>query len=265
VQEDRQPMFGLELQQCMYWLKTLWHLPGHRGHRQRRYPRTRWVVGQGEEWMVMGPMPPYTASILEYWQEHRDQKAAQVAMQQVNRWLTQLGLTSKVQVKAANAAELTLHISRLPTIRRGSAQMVDLADVGFGVSEVLPLLVALAGARPGQMVLVEQPELHLHPKAQLALGSILAEATQNGVIVVAETHSSLLLRAVQTVVAQGKLSPDQVGLNWFSRDTTTGFSTVTQADLQEDGSFGEWPVDFPDVYAMADQAFIDAVFARGET
>ena len=115
------------------------------------------------------------------------------------------------------------------------------------------------------MVLIEQPEIHLHPRAQLAMGGVLAEAANRGVIVVVETHSPLLLRSIQTLVARRALTPDKVGLHWFTRDEITGWSTVALADLHEDGTFGDWPVDFPDVFAMADQAFIDAVFDAGMT
>ena len=81
--------------------------------------------------------------------------------------------------------------------------MVSIADVGFGVSQVLPVLVALIVAEPGRLVYLEQPELHLHPRAQVALAQVLAAAAKRGVRVVAETHSSLLLLAVQTLVAEG--------------------------------------------------------------
>jgi predicted ATPase len=124
------------------------------------------------------------------------------------------------------------------------------------------VLVALVAAQPGQMVLVEQPELHLHPQAQLAMGRVIADAAQRGVLVVVETHSQLILRAIQTVVAQKKIAPESVGLHWFSRDEESGESKVVQADLQPDGTFGDWPVDFPDIFAMADKDFVDAVFAN---
>ena len=56
--------------------------------------------------------------------------------------------------------------------------MVNIADVGFGVSQVLPVLVALIVAEPGQLVYLEQPELHLHPRAQVALARVLADAAK---------------------------------------------------------------------------------------
>ncbi len=251
------------------WLRTILHLPGLRGHRDRKYPIAKVTRDPFAGISVVGPMHPYAASLLYDWTEFAgDEKArpnmrreATENLKQVNEALGSLGLTWKVLSRFANAAELDLRVGRVPTAQRGGAQdLVDIADVGFGLSQVLPVLVGLAAATPGQMVLIEQPELHLHPRAQLAMGGVLAAAANRGVIVVVETHSQLILRAIQTLIATGDLPLDKVGLHWFTRDNETGWSTVTTADLHKDGTFGEWPVDFPDVFSMADEQFIDAVF-----
>ena len=73
--------------------------------------------------------------------------------------------------------------------------MDNIADVGFGVSQVLPVLVALRAADRGRLVYLEEPEIDLHPRAQTKLADILADAAKRGVRVVAETHSTLLLTA----------------------------------------------------------------------
>lgn len=266
----------MPISRTLNWLRTILHLPGHRGHRERKYPITKVTRNRFTFDSVVGPMHPYAASLLLDWKRlekgARDEtsrtttvKQATESLRQVNEWLKSLGLTWKVLSESVNAAELELRVGRLSKPQRGGSQdLVDIADVGFGISQVLPVLVGLAAATPGQMVLIEQPELHLHPRAQLAMGSVLAEAANRGVIVVVETHSQLILRAIQTIVATGVLTPDQVGLHWFTRDDSTGWSTVTRADLHEDGTFGDWPVDFPDIFSMADEQFIDAVFNAGD-
>jgi predicted ATPase len=136
--------------------------------------------------------------------------------------------------------------------------MVNIADVGFGVSQVLPVLVALIVAEPGQLVYLEQPELHLHPRAQVALAQVLADAAKRGVRVVAETHSSLLLLGIQTLIAEGKLSPELVKLHWFSRNKD-GVTEVDSVDLDEAGTYGDWPVDFDDVDLGTQSRYLDAV------
>lgn len=123
------------------------------------------------------------------------------------------------------------------------------------------MVVALLQAKPGQLVYIEQPELHLHPRAQQALASILADAATRGVRVVAETHSSVLLLAVRTLVAQGKLDPELVKLHWFTRDSR-GATQISSADLDNLGAYGDWPVDFSEVEMQADNAYLDAVEAQ---
>jgi hypothetical protein len=220
-------------------------------------PTTSVGRGSGGQVTVVGPVIPYVAGLLHDWGQKGS--ANQDKLDWVSAGLNRLGLSWKVRSKLVTAAQFELSVGRLAEPQKGGANdLVDLADVGFGVSQVLPVLVALAAASPGQLVLIEQPELHLHPRAQWALGALLAEAALASVVVVVETHSHLLLQAIQTVVARKKLSPELVGLHWFSRDAETGLSQVRLAELGEDGSFGDWPVDFAGVEADADDAYLDA-------
>ena len=140
------------------------------------------------------------------------------------------------------------------------SDMVSIADVGFGVSQTLPVVVALREAKPGQLVYLEQPEIHLHPRAQTAMAKVLADAARRGVHVVAETHSALLILGIQTLVAEGKLSPELVKLHWFER--RDGATKIKSADLDEAGSFGDWPEDFADLALEAQSKYLDAVESR---
>jgi predicted ATPase len=90
------------------------------------------------------------------------------------------------------------------------------------------------------------------------MAEILADAAKRGVVLVAETHSALLLQGVQTLVAEGSLSPDLVKFHWFQR-RPDGATEVKSADLDSTGAFGEeWPVDFADVQMEAEMRYLDA-------
>ena len=178
--------------------------------------------------------------------------------------LTDLGLTWKISAKPVDDTQVELLVGRLPKSKRGDEDLVSIADVGFGVSQVLPVLVALLVAKPGQLVYLEQPELHLHPRAQYALAKILAETAKRGVKLVVETHSALLLLNVQTLVAEQELDPNLVKLHWFSRSDEDGTTSIQSADLDENGAFGDWPEDFGDVEWMAEGAYLDAVEGRSK-
>src|SRR5262249_21440096 len=152
---------------------------------------------------------------------------------------------------------------RTPRPQRGGARdLVNIADVGFGVSQTLPVVVALRAAQPGQLVYVEQPEIHLHPQVQVAMARLLVNAANRGVRVVAETHSSLLLLGVQSLVAEGVIDRGRVGLNWFVRSPKDGTTQIQTAELDEAGRFGDWPEDFDEVQLAAENRYLSAAEAR---
>jgi len=138
---------------------------------------------------------------------------------------------------------------------------VSIADVGFGVSQSLPVVVALIAARPGQLVYLEQPEIHLHPLAQRKLATVLCEAVKRDVVAVVETHSALLVREVQTLIATGQLDKQDVALHWLQRGEQ-GETTVQTANLDDEGAYGDWPEDFDRTELEAEQLYLDSVEAR---
>lgn len=228
------------------------HLPGLRGNPQRDYPTT------AVEFDYPGTFEAYVASVINHWQKNGDPR-----VKEIGEDLRMLGLTWKVEARRIDDTMVELRVGRLPTARRGGAKdMVSIADVGFGVSQTLPVLVALRVAEPGRLVYLEQPEIHLHPNAQAALAHIIANAANRGVIVVLETHSAILLRSIQTLVALGKLEPKQVNLNWFKRDDSTGATRIQRAVPDENGAYGDWPEDFDDVAIRVESDYLDAIEQR---
>ena len=231
-------------------LRSIIHVPGLRGNPKRTYDAAE--VGQ----TFAGTFEHYAASVIAGWQ-----RAGDPHLEQLGELLGDLGLTSKVAALQPSATQVSLLVERLPG-RRGSgpADLVNMADVGFGVSQVLPVLVALLAAEPGRLVYIEQPELHLHPRAQQALAAVLADTAKRGVQVVVETHSSTLLLAVQALIAGGQLSQDLIKLHWFSRDAS-GITQVHSADVDRFGAYGDWPEDFGEVRAGVEGQYLDAVEA----
>lgn len=223
----------------------IFHLPGLRGKPQRAYNKT-----------ASGPLFPglfteYFASIILHWQETKDPR-----LKKLGRQLERIGLTWKVEASQLNEAQTELRVGRLPKSQRGGLKdLVNISDVGIGVSQSLPILVALLTAEPGQLVYLEQPELHLHPDAQLAMAGVIAEASKRGVRVVVETHSAIFLLGIQTLVAEGTLSPELVKLHWFQRQKD-GSSKIFSHDLDENGAFGDWPEDFAEIALEAESRYL---------
>lgn len=232
------------------FLSGIIHVPGLRGNPEREYPRA--AVGR----TFPGTFDQYVASVILDWGEN-----ASSLLAELSRQMELLGLTWKVFARKKNDATVEVLVGRVPHAQQGGAQdLVSIADVGFGVSQVLPVIVSLLCAQPGQLVYVEQPEIHLHPRAQVVLGQLLVQASARGVKVVAETHSSLLIRSIQTEIARSHISAGAVSLNWFSRDHR-GHARKVEAEVDNQGRFGDWPLDFDDVSDDADVAYIEAVRA----
>ena len=94
------------------------------------------------------------------------------------------------------------------------------------------------------------------------MARLLVDAVKRGVRVVAETHSSLILLAVQTLVAEGVIEPGLVGLNWFLRDGKDGTTRIKTAELDAAGRFGDWPEDFHEVALEAENRYLSAAESR---
>jgi predicted ATPase len=238
------------------YLHQMLHLPGLRGNPQRTYP----LIPLGPNFTnFAGTFGIYTASVIYHWQKDKRQEV----LNTLNRDLAKLGLTNKIVARQLTGAHIELLVNRFLHNRAGAEDMVNIADVGFGVSQALPVVVALHAADPGQLVYIEQPEIHLHPRAQVTLADVMVDAALKGKRIVIETHSSLLLLGIQTLVAEGKIPPELVRLHWFTQQED-GSTKITSANLDRTGAYGDWPEDFDTISLDSESRYIRAAQSRLE-
>ena len=155
-------------------------------------------------------------------------------------WLRELGLIHEFQLeeiaKGTNLWRVQVRTSR-------SAAQTGLADVGFGVSQVLPALVLLYYVPEGATVLMEQPEIHLHPAVQSGLADVmLSVAKARNVQIVVESHSEHLLRRLQRRIAEGSAETDEVKLYFVS--ARNGVARASDLSLNRYGEVENWPEGF---------------------
>jgi predicted ATPase len=126
---------------------------------------------------------------------------------------------------------------------RSGGPAFNLVDVGYGVSQALPILVdALLRSSRGEIFLLQQPEVHLHPRAQAELGSFFAkQAGKRGRFVI-ETHSDHLVDRVRMEVRRGKLRPEDVSLLYFERRKLG--ATIHNLELDESGAITNPPAEY---------------------
>ena len=160
--------------------------------------------------------------------------------QYVAQWLEKLGLIHGFRVTALTEGSPIFEV----LVRKSwKSPEVLLTDVGFGVSQILPVLVLCFYVPEGSTIILEQPEIHLHPRVQSGLADVLIDAKKKRRIqIVLESHSEHLLRRLQRRVAEKQVSQDEVGL-YFCEAGAQG-SEITTLGLDLWGNIRNWPVDF---------------------
>ena len=153
--------------------------------------------------------------------------------------LRELGLISEFNVREVARGS---NIYQVRVRRSRHSAEVLLTDVGFGVSQILPVIVLCFYAPTGSIIVLEQPEIHLHPAVQAGLADVLIDAVKRrGVQFVIESHSEHLLQRLQRRVAEG-LDPEQCSL-YFS-ESRNGGSTLTALEVNLYGDIVNWPANF---------------------
>lgn len=145
----------------------------------------------------------------------------------------------------ATALERT-SLSRLDLRTDRTSDWCRPANVGYGLSYAFPLLVAILAARQDQVIIVDSPEAHLHPRAQSAIGRILARFAAAGLQILVETHSDHVLSGVRLGILEGLIDPAEVAVHFFGRLQEEKGICVTTPSIDRNGSLDSWPEGFFD-------------------
>jgi predicted ATPase len=130
----------------------------------------------------------------------------------------------------------------------GDSNPYRTTNVGFGISYTLPIIVAVLASSPGTLIIIENPEAHLHPKGQVKMGELLSLAASCGIQIVIETHSDHVLNGIRLAVHGGKLKPEDVQLHYFQRQEKQGqaVTEVISPRIDRNGRIDKWPDGFFD-------------------
>ncbi|MCY1705410.1 AAA family ATPase [Pannonibacter sp. SL95] len=155
----------------------------------------------------------------------------------VSRWLNRMGVADRLEVRQqgrSNRYELIIH-------RNGLAS--NLRDVGIGLSQVLPVLVVAYFAPKGSTILLEEPEIHLHPLAQSVLAELFVDVSQErSVQFIVETHSEHLFRRMQTLIANQKISSTDAAMYFVERNDKS--AELCTLEIDDFGRVKNWPENF---------------------
>lgn len=217
----------------------------------RQYPQRYYAwTGERKEEVVE---PDGSDSFAVLASSERDETSVQ---KDVAKWLSKLELVEAFEVKPTDRNKRFYEVAvKIDGIESA------LVDVGFGVSQVLPVVTLLFSVPRGSIVLLEQPELHLHPNAQSLLADLLLHvAEERELQLVIESHSEHILRRLQVRIAEGGsefANPQNVRM-YFCEPGKHG-STLSEVELDRFGQIANWPDKFlgdisGDLHTMAKAA-----------
>lgn len=165
-------------------------------------------------------------------------------LEQVTAWLGVISPGVRLRIDSMPNADLALAGFSFSQEKDVLSRRFRATNVGFGLSYALPVIVALLAAQNDDLVMIENPEAHLHPAGQTKLAELAARAAAAGAQIILETHSDHILDGIRLAVRNGIITPDQTAFHYFQRkDLSVEVSTPS---IRKDGRLDFWPDGFFD-------------------
>lgn len=163
---------------------------------------------------------------------------------QINLWMGEISPDINIRTTSISSDYVLLeYVFKQPNF--GNTNRYKPENVGFGISYVLPVVVALLAAKPGELIIIENPESHIHPRGQAQLGKLIAKAAMNDVQVIIETHSDHILNGIRVAVKEGDISKDKVVIFYFERivESSEQYAKITNIEIDGQGELSDYPKD----------------------
>lgn len=165
-------------------------------------------------------------------------------LHQTEAWMTTIVRPLQIQADWFPGTSITRLMFKTPGIQ---SEWTRPPNMGFGVSYALPIVVAALRSPSDALLIIENPEAHLHPAGQSGIGAFLAQVASDGVQIVIETHSDHVLNGIRTAIATGRapLEGTDVAVHFFGSEADHGWSVET-LEIGQTGDVSSWPKGFFD-------------------
>lgn len=166
---------------------------------------------------------------------------------QVTSWMNEISPGVRIEVadlKGTDFVQVRFGFGRKAGLAGSRAYRAT--HVGFGLMYTLPVVIACLGTAPGGLFVVENPEAHVHPKGQAALGELFARAAAGGLQVIVESHSDHVLNGIRVAVKKGLIRSDSVWIHFFARAHDNKEIEIVSPTIAQDGHLSVWPEEFFD-------------------
>lgn len=202
----------------------------------------------------LGIYGQYTAHYLSIHQEDKidDNGISRTLGQSVQAWLNEISPNVKFNTSPISNADLA-QISYYYTGLKDALKTNEYrpTNVGFGISYVLPIITALLKAKAGSVLILENPEAHLHPHGQRIIGELIALCASRGVQVFLETHSDHIINGIRVSVKNGVVASESIKLFYFSNGDDPFSRNVDSPRILNNGRLDYWPDGFFDEWEKA--------------
>jgi len=227
-------------------IRSLINFPGiHYVSADRIGPREYYPKQSFSEFPSVGRRGEYTPNVLYLKKDEviadsvcHEKGVTKTLADQTQAWLSAIFDGDRIELVSTNANIVILSLNS----EEGSRGYKPV-NVGFGYSYALPIVVTCLVAKPGEIVIIENPEAHLHPYAQSKITQFLAKVCASGVQVFIESHSDHVLNALRLAVLDDIISTEDLNILYFGRDE---YPTVTKIEVMDDGAIEQWPTGFFD-------------------
>jgi predicted ATPase len=232
-------------------IKQFQYISTNRIGPQELYPTSTAVVSTKKQ---LGLLGEYTPHFLDIWGDTyivpeilRHQKStSEKLLAQTNAWLKEIspGVSITTEYLSVNRVRLDYFFD----LQHGKTGSFRPTNIGFGISYILPAVVLLLTSEEGKIIVIENPESHIHPRGQAEMGRLIALAAQNGAQLFIETHSDHILNGIRVAVKENDIDKEKVNILFFDKETTEfeQYSKITPIRIDKNGSLNFYPKNFLD-------------------
>jgi len=169
---------------------------------------------------------------------------------QINLWMGEISPGVNIRTTSISSDEVLLeYVYKQPNF--GNTNRFKPDNVGFGISYALHVVTALLASRPGELIIIENPESRIHPRGQAELGKLIALVAQNDVQLIIESHSEHIINGIRVAIKDNPSLKDDTIFFYFDRIITESeqYSKITNIEIDWNGELSEYPVNMLDEWS----------------
>lgn len=169
---------------------------------------------------------------------------------QLDLWMGEISPGVNVKVTEVSSQDVKLEYAySQPNL--GTTNTFKPENVGFGITYGLPVVLSLLKAKPGDLIIIENPESHIHPRGQAELGKMMALAAMGGVQIIVETHSDHIVNGIRVAVKEELIKQDEALIYYFDKEVEREeqYSDITDIEIGTNGVLSKYPENLLDEWS----------------